>query len=153
MKSKSIMRCMLVVLMMALIAFFWSSAALAQEICSGSAHISLTTSLNPIHVGQTESWGVFIGNDCFYGGNPANEVTAKFVANASLCGTSDVKVVMAFGESGTFTFQNCTNLNPHITSCALDPSDPSGNTVLIKTDCTGIDLAAGGGCCSTTGDN
>jgi hypothetical protein len=143
-KSKSIMRCMLLFLTIALIAFVWSSAALAQpqESCSGSAHFSITASQQVLHTGDIETWNVQISNDCFWD-NPSNKVTAKFVANAALCGTSDVKITLAFGAPGTFEFQSCSFVDPVI-SCALDPSDSSGNTVLIKTNCIGIPLTAGG---------
>jgi hypothetical protein len=146
-KNKSIMKCMLLALLLALIVFVWSSAALAAA-CSGSAHISLSNfddpSSYPLHVGDVQQWKVFIGNDCFANGDPNQKVNAIFVANKDLCGTSDVKVVMAFGEAGTFQFQGCDVLDPNVVFCGLDTTDLSGNTVLIKTNCSpGIQLTAG----------
>src|SRR5690242_12817790 len=67
---------------------------------------------------------------------------------ATLTGTTQVKLACANSLcsselQGTLTFNSCDKVATGVDDCALDPSDPSGNTVLI-TMTSGVTLPASG---------
>lgn len=107
----------------------------------GAALIPVPSPLNPT-VGTPGATSVMITNSSStvpqgtnVAVNLAGDVFLKLACADASCTTA---------RPGILTFLNCTNQDPQVASCVLDPADPSGNTVKITTKPTpGILIAAG----------
>src|SRR5437773_4408920 len=95
-------------------------------------------------VGDAITIGVTVTNT-----STTTDTNANVAAELRACGTMRVKLACldsdcAVENPGLLTFVNCTNLAVGVDTCGLDPTDVSGNTILITMNgTTGVDLAAG----------
>jgi hypothetical protein len=141
-KSKSIIKCMLLALVIMVFGLAWTPNIIAQELsCSASNNVIVIPSPTTVHSGDEIVWSISIENICTTNYGSFDEVPAKLVADGSDVFHPPLELTMAVGRPGTFTFINCTDLAAGMDHCELKASDP--NIVLLYTTAGGVSFNAG----------
>jgi hypothetical protein len=141
-KSKSIMKCMLLALVILMLGLAWAPNIMAQLSCSASNNVIVIPSPTTVHTGDEIVWTISITNNSQQNDSPFAQVPAKLVADGSDAFHPPLELTMAVGRPGTFTFINCTDLTAGMDHCALKAGD--SNVVLLYTTAGGVAFTAGG---------
>jgi uncharacterized repeat protein (TIGR01451 family) len=140
-KSKSIMRCMLIALLFLVLGLAWAPNIMAQS-CSASNNVSVIPSPTTVHTGDPITWTISITNNCVQNDSPYGSVPAKLLADGSP-NHPPLELTMAMDLldnpiSGTFTFNNCSSTTGM--TCVIKPGD--SNVILMYTGPSGVDFVA-----------
>src|SRR5438093_4844567 len=125
-------------------ALLWASAADAAS-CQASGSIPIFPSPSTsLQVGDPVTITITISNTSSTTPAPGTPVAAELrpfgtVRLKLACIDSDCAVE----NPGLLTFVGCANAIAGVDTCGLDPADPSGNTVLVTMNASGVALTAG----------
>ena len=143
MKSKSIMRCIILALLFLMLGLTYALNVMAQELsCSASNNVIVTPSPTTVHSGDEIVWTIKIQNKCQTNYPPIQGVPAVLIADDGSAVHPPLELTMAVGRPGTFTFLNCTDLAAGMDHCAIKPGNP--NIILLYTTAGGVSFTAGG---------